>query len=150
MKKILRHALSSNITTSSIRILATMAIALLVASGCAAEQAKSKTPVRTEIPKLNPAPGPNEIKFSLERNLDRVQQCFVAGTFKNAALKGTVQVTFILEPTGKVSDIFDDGSSITDLPVVECVMDIVKHTRFPSGGRFSQEITYPFRFAGQS
>ena len=118
--------------------------------GCSSQDKVSNADqVSTNAAEL-PAPEPREIKSAIQKNIDRVQQCFIAGTFKNAELKGTVQVTFTIEPTGQVSDIFNDGSDMSDSKVIECVMDIVKNTSFPRGGRFSQEITYPFHFAGHS
>ncbi len=132
------------------RILLSSVLSLATALGCSGTPAPQEAATANASATPAPAPGPAEIKASIDYHLDRIQQCFIAGTFKDPALKGRVQVTFTIEPSGQVSDIFDDGSELADPNVIECVMDIVKNTRFPAGGQFAQEITYPFHFKGRS
>jgi TonB family protein len=77
---------------------------------------------------------------------DDLQQCYLAGTFKDSDLAGTVHVTFTIEPTGRVSSAVDSGSDMADQDVVACVVDLFAGLSFRPGGQNPTEVTYPITF----
>ena len=77
---------------------------------------------------------------------DDLQQCYLAGTFKDSDLAGTVHVTFTIEPSGRVSSAVDSGSDLADPEVVECVIDLFAGLEFRAGGQNPTEVSYPIRF----
>jgi len=80
-----------------------------------------------------------------------LRQCYIAGTFKDAQLEGTVTVTFVIDnASGKVSQAVDSGSNMRDPEVVDCVLGEFAELRFVPGGQSPTEVTYslPFRQQG--
>lgn len=110
-------------------------------------QAQVATP-----PARTPEPGPSmsEIQQAVSEIHPDLRQCYIAGTFKDSHLEGTVTVTFTIDPTGSVSSAIDGGSSLHDPDVVRCVLGEFASLRFDSGGGSPTEVTYsvPFRQQG--
>lgn len=139
---------------------------LLLATGCGqAPQAQPKAPdaaeptasapppapARTQVATpTGPAPTTNDIRTAVSAISADIQQCYLAGTFKDSELAGTVQVSFTIEPSGRVSSAVDSGSDLTDPEVVECVLDLFAGLSFRPGGQNPTEVTYPIRFARRS
>ena len=77
---------------------------------------------------------------------EALKECYIAGTFKDAQLAGTVNVAFTIEPTGRVSSAQDAGSDMPDPDVVECVVGVFAGLEFPPGGAGATDVTYPVSF----
>jgi len=78
-----------------------------------------------------------------------LRQCYLAGTFKNTQLEGTVTVLFTIDTEGKVSRASDAGSSIPDPDVVSCVIGVFGKLDFPHGGSSDTDFEYPVVFGRQ-
>lgn len=91
-------------------------------------------------------PSPNEIKQVVNARGPELRQCYLAGTFKNAQLTGTVNVLFTIDTAGKVSRASDAGSDMEDPEVVTCVLGIFGNLEFARGGSSDTEVQYPVVF----
>jgi hypothetical protein len=153
-------------TTPSSLLVVTSASLLLLATGCghAAPAAPPQTagaaaptasapppaPTRTEATSpTGPAPSTGDIRTAVSAISADIQQCYLAGTFKDSELAGTVQVSFTIETTGRVSSAVDSGSDLADPEVVDCVIDLFVGLSFRPGGQNPTEVTYPIRFASR-
>lgn len=150
-------------TTTS--LLALTSSLIVFSTGCARTQAAPPqappaAPARAEVqrtsaptartdqarPPAGPAVNSREIRVAVSSISDDIQQCYLAGTFKDSNLAGTVHVTFTIEPTGRVSSVTDAGSDMADQDVVACVVDLFAGLSFRPGGQNSTEVTYPITF----
>lgn len=100
-------------------------------------------------PPIEVGPSPQEIKAVIDGSEPDVRQCYIAGTFKDSQLAGTVNVTFTIDPTGTVSQAADGGSSLPDPEVVNCVVNVFTQLVFRPGGSGPTEVTYPIRFGSR-
>lgn len=139
---------------------------VLLATGCAqAPATQPKAPetarptasapppraARTQVAApTGPAPSTSDIRSAVSAISADLQQCYLAGTFKDSELAGTVQVSFTIEPSGRVSSAVDSGSDLADPEVVECILDLFASLSFRPGGQNPTEVTYPIRFARRS
>jgi hypothetical protein len=98
-----------------------------------------------------PGPSVTDIQRAIVAISPELRQCYIAGTFKDSQLEGTVTVTFTIDnASGKVSSAIDSGSSLRDPEVVDCVLGTFAELRFDPGGGSPTEVTYsvPFRQKG--
>ncbi len=95
---------------------------------------------------VEPGPSPDEIRKVVGGRDSDMRKCFLMGTFRNAQLAGTVNVTFTIETDGRVSDATDAGSDLPDPEVVTCVLGVFAALEFRPGGVSATEVTYPIRF----
>jgi hypothetical protein len=127
------------------------ALPLVVA--CAAQPEPSvpaaSPPPRAAPAQVSPGPTASEIRSAVRSRNDELTQCYLAGTFKDAELAGTVNVSFTIEPTGKVKEAVDAGSDLPDAEVVRCVLEVFAGLEFTPGGASATEVTYPIRFGSR-
>src|SRR5688572_13007408 len=144
-------------------LLASATSLLLLSTGCAkapaappetpesapraTASAPTPAPAAREVESpTGPAPTSKDIRLAVSTISDDLQQCYLAGTFKDSSLAGTVHVTFTIETSGRVSSAVDSGSDMADPDVVECVIDCFAGLSFRPGGQNPTEVTYPIRF----
>ena len=130
---------------------APLALLFAILPACASAPAEVKapiqeTPVAVNAPPVIPPPSVSEIKTTVSKKNPDLRQCYIAGTFKDAELAGTVNVTFTIGPDGRVSSATDAGSDMPDDEVVSCVLGVFARLQFSGGGNGETEITYPVRF----
>jgi|GEM_PF-1746326 len=153
---------------TTVHLLTFTSALLLLSTGCARTQAapalaappsakaavaptkaRQPEPVDTSAP-AGPALNSKEIRVAVSAISDDLQQCYLAGTFRDSSLAGTVHVTFTIEPSGRVSSAVDSGSDLADQDVVECVIDLFAGLSFRPGGQNPTEVSYPIRFNRRS
>ncbi len=125
---------------------------------CAATQPEPTTSVAATPPpqtqekevRFVPGPSPDEIRAAVTLRDSDLRQCYLAGTFKNAQLRGTVNVTFTIDTEGRVSETIDSGSDLPDAEVVSCVLNVFASLEFPAGASSETEVTYPINFGQHS
>lgn len=130
-----------------------VALFSLVLGACSSPPEPQAAPAAAPEPSAAPeptayVPGPSadDIRGAVDGCDAELRQCYLLGTFKNSQLTGTVNVTFTIGTTGKVSETSDAGSDIPDPEVVKCVLDVVAELEFPAGASSETEVTYPIRF----
>lgn len=116
------------------------------------EPAPAPAPVqeKEEVAKWVPGPSAQEIQRVIRRRDAELRQCYLAGTFKNSQLAGTVKVLFTIDTEGKVSRTSDAGSDIDDPDVVSCVLGVFGNLDFEKGGSSDTEVEYPVVFGRNS
>ncbi|MFH2011025.1 MAG: AgmX/PglI C-terminal domain-containing protein [bacterium] len=78
--------------------------------------------------------------------------CYVSvGLAANPRLRGTIKVTFVISPRGKVLQSSVTFSTLNHAPTESCIANAVRRIRFPKTGGRTAYVTYPlhFRPAGQ-
>lgn len=122
---------------------------LLLACGRAKEPEVAPAPEPQPEPVVDlaePGPSPKDIKLAVEGETDRLTDCYMTGTFRDSALRGTVNVTFTIQPSGRVSHAEDSGSDLGDQGVVDCVLGVFSSLEFTPGEYGATVVTYPVRF----
>lgn len=109
----------------------------------------SQAEVEEEV-QFVPGPSPEQIRAAVTGRDEDLRQCYLAGTFKNALLAGTVNVTFTIDTSGRVSETSDSGSDLPDAEVVNCVLHVFAGLEFPAGASSETEVTYPVNFGQPS
>lgn len=61
----------------------------------------------------------------------KAQACFRAGVKRDPSTSGEVKIRFVITNDGVVRVWKDDGSTMTDSEVTECVGDLIKKLKFP-------------------
>jgi hypothetical protein len=51
--------------------------------------------------------------------------CYDAGRAVDPGLNGHIGFRFLIDPSGKVSAVRDEGSNVTDLEVVDCAAELI-------------------------
>lgn len=130
-----------------------LALPLMLACGRAPEPEVARAPEPEPQPAVElaePGPSPKDIKLAVEGETDRLTDCYMTGTFRDAGLRGTVNVTFTIEPSGRVSNAEDSGSDLGDQGVVACVLGVFSSLEFMPGEYGATVVTYPVRFGRRS
>jgi hypothetical protein len=91
--------------------------------------------------------GPDEAAIGrvVRRNWGRISMCYQTGLRKSPALQGQMAIAFVVGPHGEVTVARDDGSTIRDATVRDCVVGIFYSFTFPPHHGPATEI--PYRFA---
>jgi hypothetical protein len=94
-----------------------------------------------------PGAGPDEgaIHRVVTRNWGRISACYQAGLRKSPALQGQVSLAFVVGPHGEVTVARDDGSTLPDPMVKDCIVRIFYSLTFPPHHGPATEV--PFSFA---
>jgi hypothetical protein len=96
------------------------------------------------------APGLSDsvVRTIVQRRRAGYEQCYAAGLSRDAKLAGKVIVRFVVDKDGAVSGAKDDGSTLQDREVIECVLGEIRQLRFPAReGAPAAEVLYPLSFS---
>jgi beta-lactamase regulating signal transducer with metallopeptidase domain len=115
----------------------------LARSGAAA---KMPTPAPASDVNENGRLAPEVIQGVVRASFGRFRACYEAGLGKDARLQGRVTVSFVIEPDGTVQNAADQGSSLTDTRVVQCVVDGFGRLHFPPPQGGYVTVIYPIEF----
>jgi TonB family protein len=76
-----------------------------------------------------------------------MRECYEQGLARDTQLTGKVQVRFIVEPDGKVSNAQLDDNTLPDCEAAHCMLEVYRQLEFPEpdGGRVT--VVYPLTFA---
>jgi hypothetical protein len=74
---------------------------------------------------------PKDVFKTMRPAQGKVQACFKAGLKRDGSTSGEVKVRFVITNDGVVRVWRDDGSSMTDGDVTQCVGDVVHKLKFP-------------------
>jgi hypothetical protein len=74
---------------------------------------------------------PKDVFKTLRPAQGKVQACFKAGLKRDGSTTGEVKVRFVITNDGVVRVWRDDGSSMTDGDVTQCVGEVVHKLKFP-------------------
>jgi tetratricopeptide (TPR) repeat protein len=88
------------------------------------------------------------IRTIVQRRRDGYQRCYEDGCARDPKLAGHVTVRFVLDKDGTISGVTDDGSTLPNKQVIQCILDELAQLRFPprESGE-AQTVTYPFVFS---
>jgi biopolymer transport protein ExbD len=121
----------------------------------------SVTTVSSRVLAVAPRPSPSEpsantvsgrlpprvIQHIVRSNFEKFRTCYEAGLGRNSALEGRVTLRFVIDRTGKVSNVADGGSDISDPEVTSCVLKAMYTVEFPAPSNGIVTVVYPIKFA---
>lgn len=73
-------------------------------------------------------------------------RCYRDGVSRNNDLDGTVRLRFVVADSGRVSDVSDGGSDMTDRQVVDCIAEGFYALRFPEPQHGTVSVLYRIGF----
>ena len=74
---------------------------------------------------------PKDVMKTMRPAQSKVQACFKAGLKRDGSTNGEVKIRFVITNDGAVRVWRDDGSSMTDGDVTQCVGGLVQKLKFP-------------------
>jgi outer membrane biosynthesis protein TonB len=74
---------------------------------------------------------PKDVLHAVRPAQGKAQACFRAGVKRDPSTSGEVKIRFVINNDGIVRVWRDDGSSMTDEAVTECVGQLIKSLKFP-------------------
>ncbi|MBO6936798.1 MAG: energy transducer TonB [Deltaproteobacteria bacterium] len=86
------------------------------------------------------------IRQAAHSSYDCVRRCYERGALQEGR-EGTVVVRFSFDESGVVSNLTLLRSTLEHPETEQCVMDVVRHTRFPIGEAGATRVTYPYRLS---
>jgi len=89
---------------------------------------------------------PEVIQRVVRQSFGRFRACYANGLRNNPTLQGTVNVRFVISPTGAVSAASNAGSTLPDGAVVSCVVSAFAGLSFPQPEGGIVAVTYPITF----
>lgn len=90
---------------------------------------------------------PRVIQHIVRSNFEKFRTCYEAGLGRNSSLEGRVNTRFVIDRTGKVSNVADGGSDIPDPEVVSCVHKAMYTLEFPPPANGIVTVVYPIVLA---
>lgn len=89
---------------------------------------------------------PEVIQRIVRQNYGRFRTCYEQGLARNPNLEGRVQVRFVIDREGMVSNVQNGGSDLPDSGVTSCVMGAYYGLTFPQPEGGIVTVTYPIMF----
>ncbi|MCA9546681.1 MAG: TonB family protein, partial [Myxococcales bacterium] len=101
---------------------------------------------RTKVSSCSLSKG--QVRTAVDQHQGKVVGCYERALLKSAALSGKLTVEWRITPQGEVRSAKVKSSTLGDAAVAECVLGVIRSTRFPAppdGGECV--IAYPFIFS---
>ncbi|MBX3189206.1 MAG: AgmX/PglI C-terminal domain-containing protein [Labilithrix sp.] len=89
---------------------------------------------------------PATIREIVLRGAGGFRACYEKGVARKKSLAGAVRVRFVIQPSGKVSDVTDEGSALPDAEVVKCIMRKFGELTFSPSAGGPETVVYPLVF----
>ncbi|HEY5958327.1 MAG TPA: AgmX/PglI C-terminal domain-containing protein, partial [Polyangiaceae bacterium] len=89
---------------------------------------------------------PEVIQRIVRQNYGRFRMCYEQGLARNPNLEGRVQVRFVINREGTVSNVQNGGSDLPDSGVTSCVIGAYYGLSFPQPEGGIVTVTYPIMF----
>lgn len=90
---------------------------------------------------------PQVIQRIVRQNFGRFRMCYEKALSQNPNLQGRVQVRFMIDRSGAVSNALNAGSSLPDAAAVGCVVRGFYGLSFPKPEAGSVQVSYPIMFS---
>jgi hypothetical protein len=87
------------------------------------------------------------IQRIVRQNFGRFRMCYEKALGQNPNLEGRVQVRFLIDRNGAVSNALNAGSSLPDSAAVGCVVRAFYGLSFPKPDNGSVQVSYPLMFS---
>jgi hypothetical protein len=91
----------------------------------------TKPPDDDDISMVHHQIPPDEVFKTVGPAKPKVQACFKAGLKRDPSCSGEVKVKFVVKHDGTMVDAQDQGSSMGDEEVTQCIVGVIKTLKFP-------------------
>lgn len=105
-----------------------------------AEKASIREPLAGHI---NPA----DVERTVNAGRYQLRLCYELALRRNQSATGSMEWRWLIDSTGRISDINLLDTSIRDDDLIRCIRDKIAHWRFPKPSGGSVEVRYPFEFS---
>lgn len=86
---------------------------------------------------------PQLVQAGVQVRLGKMRECYHAGLTRDPSLRGDFRVRFIVDTTGRASQVEDAGSHMRDKQVLSCVLSEFSALRFPRPQGGAATVVYP-------
>ena len=86
---------------------------------------------------------PEAIEAVVLGNLSAISSCYQVAPRKNGPIAGQVTVRFVIGEDGSTRSAADEGSTLPDRSVVECVVGVFRKLRYPASRDGNVTVVYP-------
>lgn len=83
----------------------------------------------------------------IRMRLKSVQACYEKELKRNPSLKGKIVVRFVIQTTGRVSEVSIDQNTMGDQAVASCIVNTVRRWSFPVKPEEDAPVSFPFVFS---
>ena len=90
---------------------------------------------------------PELVQSTVRGRFNDMRACYEAALQQAPTLAGKVTARFKVQEDGTVIDVKDNGSTITDATMVQCVMGVFSTTTFPTSSDGVVDVIYPIEFS---
>lgn len=90
---------------------------------------------------------PEQIQRIVRGNFAALRACYELGLKRDPALRGRVNVRFVIGREGRVSQVSDSGSEMPDREVLRCVLEGFEGLEFPRPEGGIVTVVYPILFS---
>lgn len=90
---------------------------------------------------------PELIQATVRASFEDMRVCYEDALQIDPALAGRVIVNFNVNEDGSVFNVADGGSTIADAAMVQCVVDVIAGSTFPTSSGGVVEVSYPIMFS---
>lgn len=88
---------------------------------------------------------PDRVDSVVQAGYRLYARCYRAGIKRRDGLEGSVRFAFVIDPTGRVEAIHDQGSNLPDLFAIDCVAEAFYALEFPQPERGPVTVHYQMR-----
>jgi len=92
---------------------------------------------------MNPA----DVERTVNAGRYQLRLCYELALRRNQNATGSMEWRWLIDSTGRISDINLLDTSIRDDDLIRCIRDKIAHWRFPKPSGGSVEVSYPFEFS---
>lgn len=89
---------------------------------------------------------PEVIQYIVRQQYDWLRLCYETGLKAKPNLKGRVDMRFIIERDGTVSDVNNAGSDLPDPDAIACIVSVYRSMCFPPPVGGTITVVYPIQF----
>ncbi|MCC6620668.1 MAG: serine/threonine protein kinase [Deltaproteobacteria bacterium] len=96
--------------------------------------------------KVSGALDPGQVYSVIDANIAKIQACYESRLQIDASLAGRITFRWTVTPSGSVTGVAQNVSTVADPKVAACIKAVLERLRFPKPEGGSVEISYPFIF----
>jgi hypothetical protein len=90
---------------------------------------------------------PQVIELVVERELSLLRGCYASALERSAGAAGQINVRFVIDASGRVTQARAEHTSLPDCDAVRCVLDVFRGLRFPEPDGGGLHVLYPVLLA---
>jgi hypothetical protein len=104
-------------------------------------------PMNSQLKATGGSLSKEEIAKVIQQYSSKISNCYEKALMKNSDISGRLQVEWVIEANGSVSDVKQAYSGMTQPDLSACILALFKQMKFPKPQGGSVKVKYPFIFS---